>query len=78
MSEAIERFVSRDEADDSLDVWSHAPTWCADYEAFYSTGVAKHLGVMNREQFEALTGLTIKPGQCLRIRLTAEVLEGEA
>ena len=77
MSETIEVFVSLNKCAYEVDIWIGAPKWFENYGAFYGAGAAKHLGEMNLEHFGELTGLSLKPGQCLKIKLTAEVLEGE-
>lgn len=59
-----------------IDLWTHEPVWCEEDETFYSLGGPTHIGWFEENEIEALFGIKIRPGQCLKIKLTAEVLEG--
>lgn len=70
-------WVSRDRGSRYVNLWWRKPKWNAEFEEFQAVTYS-HLLELCVRGFKARTGLTIKPGQCLKIKLTAEVLEGEA
>lgn len=71
------RWVSRDksEREEFVDVWANKEKPSA-YVEFGETifGGARYASICHAELL-ALTGIDIKPGQCVRVEFTAKVLE---